>query len=575
MREAVDKGLAAECALHPVHLPRPLARRAPLHRRERPRHRGPARDRSSAARAPPTPRPSASRSRCELAEHARSLPGVAGLHLISFRREAGIARLCQRLGIPTRGRHVQTVVQSPSRTVVIGPDQPFCVIGERINPTGRKTFQAQLQAGDLSQLEIDVAQQLAGGADMLDVNVGDPLADEIALMGAAIPMVQGLTDVPLCIDSSVIEALEAGLSAYQGKALVNSVTGEDERLEAILPIVARHGAAVIGLANAEDIPMEPERRVEIAKKIVSVAGDHGIPPEDVIIDPLAMPIGARAARRDALPRDAAPAARRARREHDVRRRQHVVRPARPPHARRRVPRRRAESRTDERDHGLAPRGDGRGRARDRLPARPRRVGRRLDPHVPREAGRGNDVSAVVDLPEEQHPDRVRLRFLQSGEDRAVKEARVLAGTTIFDAASWNGVAIDSTCGGHGTCKKCKVKVVSGNAPISPVDPRAFTIEELKSGWRLACRANTLEDLTVEVPPLQTRPKAALVGVGRHVILRPAVQKRYVELVESTLEDQQSDLELFPATSGSRGPASGACRAPAASVRRNTGGRTRR
>src|SRR5439155_1689336 len=151
-------------------------------------------------------------------------------------------------------------------------------------------------------------------------------------------------------------------------------------------------------------------------------------------------------------------------------------------------------------------------------------------------------SAVVDLPEEQHPDRVRLRFLQSGEDRAVKEARVLAGTTIFDAASWNGVAIDSTCGGHGTCKKCKVKVVSGNAPVSPVDPSAFSIEELKNGWLLACRANTHEDLTVEVPPLQTRPKAALAGVGRHVILRPAVQKRYVELDEATLEDQQSDLE---------------------------------
>jgi uncharacterized 2Fe-2S/4Fe-4S cluster protein (DUF4445 family) len=152
------------------------------------------------------------------------------------------------------------------------------------------------------------------------------------------------------------------------------------------------------------------------------------------------------------------------------------------------------------------------------------------------------MSAVVDLPEEQHPDRVRLRFLQSGEDRAVKEARVLAGTTIFDAASWNGVAIDSTCGGHGTCKKCKVKVVSGNAPIGAVDPRAFTVEELKNGWRLACRANTQEDLTVEVPPLQTRPKAALAGVGRHVILRPAVQKRYVELDEPTLDDQRSDLE---------------------------------
>jgi 5-methyltetrahydrofolate--homocysteine methyltransferase len=127
---------------------------------------------------------------------------------------------------------------------------------------------------------------------MLDVNVGDPLADEVGLMAQAIPLVQGLTDLPLCIDSSVIEALEAGLGAYEGKALVNSVTGEDERLEAILPIVARHGAAVIGLANADDIPMEARRRVEIAKKIVSAAGDHGIPPEDVIIDPLAMPIGA-------------------------------------------------------------------------------------------------------------------------------------------------------------------------------------------------------------------------------------------------------------------------------------------
>ena len=187
---------------------------------------------------------------------------------------------------------MDTVVQSPSKTVTIGPGRPFCVIGERINPTGRKVFQAQLQNGDLSQLETDVAQQVAGGADMLDVNVGDPLADEIGLMAAAIPLVQGLTDLPLCIDSSVIEALEAGLAAYDGKALVNSVTGEDERLHAILPIVARHGAAVIGLANAEDIPMEPERRVEVAKKIVSVAGDYGIPPEDILIDPLAMPVGA-------------------------------------------------------------------------------------------------------------------------------------------------------------------------------------------------------------------------------------------------------------------------------------------
>ena len=186
---------------------------------------------------------------------------------------------------------MHTVVQSRSKTVVIGPDQPFCIIGERINPTGRKAFQAQLQAGDLSQVEIDVAQQ-AGSADMLDVNVGDPLADEVGLMRGAVRLLQELTDLPLCIDSSVIEALEAGLGAYEGKALVNSVTAEDERLEAILPIVARHGAAVIGLPNDEDIPMEPQRRLELARKLVSAAGDHGIPPEDVIIDALAMPVGA-------------------------------------------------------------------------------------------------------------------------------------------------------------------------------------------------------------------------------------------------------------------------------------------
>jgi len=137
-------------------------------------------------------------------------------------------------------------------------------------------------------------------------------------------------------------------------------------------------------------------------------------------------------------------------------------------------------------------------------------------------------------------DRVRLAFEQS--DGATKEARVPAGTTIFDAASWNGIAIDSTCGGHGTCKKCKVRVVEGASPLSPVDPRAFTTDELKAGWRLACRAAAQEDLAVEVPPLQTRPKAALVGVGRHVILRPAVQKRYLELDEPTLEDQTPDLD---------------------------------
>ncbi|HEY5428782.1 MAG TPA: ASKHA domain-containing protein, partial [Solirubrobacteraceae bacterium] len=133
--------------------------------------------------------------------------------------------------------------------------------------------------------------------------------------------------------------------------------------------------------------------------------------------------------------------------------------------------------------------------------------------------------------------RVRLRFLPDGG-----EVRVPSGTPIFDAASWNGIAIDSTCGGHGTCKKCKVRIVSGDVPLSSVDPRAFTTDELRDGWRLACRANARGDLVVEVPPLQTRPKAALVGVGRHVILRPAVQKRHLVLDEPTMEDQRSDLQ---------------------------------
>jgi 5-methyltetrahydrofolate--homocysteine methyltransferase len=189
---------------------------------------------------------------------------------------------------------MHTVVRSATREVVIGGDQPFCLIGERLNPTGRKIFAEQLRRGDLSRIAIDVEQQVAGGATMLDVNMGVPLADEAELLAKAVTMVQDLTDIPLCIDSSVVEALEAGLAAYQGKALVNSITGERERMDAILPIVKRHGAAVIALPNEEDeIPDEPERRLEITKKILDVAvGEYGIPIEDIVIDPLAMPIGA-------------------------------------------------------------------------------------------------------------------------------------------------------------------------------------------------------------------------------------------------------------------------------------------
>ena len=188
---------------------------------------------------------------------------------------------------------MDTTLRSRSKTVTIGAERPFCIIGERINPTGRKVFAEQLRGGDLSTVATDAVAQVEAGADMLDVNAGIPLVDEPELLKSMLGVVQEAVDVPICIDSSVIEALEAGLSVYEGKALVNSVTAEDERLEEILPLVARHGAAVIGLANDETgIPETPQKRLECARKIVSAAGDHGISPQDVVIDPLAMTVGA-------------------------------------------------------------------------------------------------------------------------------------------------------------------------------------------------------------------------------------------------------------------------------------------
>jgi len=186
-----------------------------------------------------------------------------------------------------------TVISSATKEVVIGFDRPFVIIGERINPTGRKILAAEMAAGDFTRVEADARAQVEAGAHMLDVNAGIPLADEPAILARAIQLVQSITDVPLSIDSSIVAALEAGLAVYKGKALVNSVTGEDERLESVLPLVKKYGAAVIAISNDETGTSEdPDVRYAVAKKIVERAIDHGIPACDVVVDPLVMPIGA-------------------------------------------------------------------------------------------------------------------------------------------------------------------------------------------------------------------------------------------------------------------------------------------
>jgi 5-methyltetrahydrofolate--homocysteine methyltransferase len=186
-----------------------------------------------------------------------------------------------------------TVLSSAAREVAIGFERPFVVIGERINPTGRKKLAAEMAAGDFSTVIADALAQVEAGAQMLDVNAGIPLADEPAILAEAVTLVQSITDVPLSIDSSIVAALEAGLSVYRGKALVNSVTGEEERLESVLPLAARHGAAVVAITNDETgISEDPDVRFAVAKRIVERAADHGIGRENVVVDPLVMPIGA-------------------------------------------------------------------------------------------------------------------------------------------------------------------------------------------------------------------------------------------------------------------------------------------
>lgn len=190
---------------------------------------------------------------------------------------------------------VDTILSSKTKEVVIGAGRPFVIIGERINPTGRKLLAAEMKAGNYDRVKADALAQVEAGAHMLDVNAGIPLADEPAILAEAIQLVQSVTDVPISIDSSIVEALERGLAVAEGKPLLNSITGEDERLEKLLPLVKKYGCAFIGISNDETgISEDPEVRFAVAKKIVERAMDHGIPKSDIIIDPLVMPIGAMA-----------------------------------------------------------------------------------------------------------------------------------------------------------------------------------------------------------------------------------------------------------------------------------------
>ena len=187
----------------------------------------------------------------------------------------------------------RTIISSKTKEIIIGPDQPFVIIGERINPTNRKLLAEEMKAGNLERVQQDAMSQINAGAQILDVNAGVPLADEPKILADSIKLIQSISDVPLCIDSSIVEALKCGLEAYQGKALLNSVTGEEERLETVLPLVKQFGCAVIGISNDDSgISEDINVRFEVAKKIVERAMDYGIPKEDILIDPLVMPIGA-------------------------------------------------------------------------------------------------------------------------------------------------------------------------------------------------------------------------------------------------------------------------------------------
>ena len=389
---------------------------------------------------------------------------------------------------------------------------------------------------------------------MLDVNAGIPLVDEPELLKAMLRTVQDAVDVPICIDSSVIEALEAGLSVYEGRALVNSVTAEDERLDEILPLVARHGAAVIGLANDETgIPETPEKRLECARKIVGAASDYGIAPEDVIIDPLAMTVGADTDAVTIDARDDQPDPRRARRQHVPRRVERLVRSPAAPRPQRRLPADGDGRRADERDHVDRRGVRAGGRARPICCSATTRGARAGSPRTGPARPRSQEAAA----------DRMSRRRRSAGrlerDERARGRRRRPARPAALPARRRRGPRPERDAGLRRRELERDRDRLDLRRPRHLQEVQGADRLRRRARWRRSTRGRSRptscataggspaargarSDLVVEVPPLQTRPKAALVGVGRHVILRPSVQKRHLVLEEPTLEDQRSDLQ---------------------------------
>ena len=367
----------------------------------------------------------------------------------------------------------ETVVSSATREVVIGFDRPFVIIGERINPTGRKLLAAEMSAGDFSRVEADARAQVEAGAHMLDVNAGIPLADEPAILAKAIQLVQSITDVPLSIDSSIVAALEAGLAVYKGKALVNSVTGEEERMEAVLPLIKKYGAAVVAISNDETgISEDPDVRFAVAKTHRRARSRPRHPGER----------HRRRSARDADRRDqpgrrpgdaASPApARGAEGQHDLRRVEHQLRPAESRRHQQRIPDDGDRVGPHFRDHQSDARRD-----RPRLPRRGRHDGprpglRALDRPVPRSAAAGADgEAAAAGANADEGPGRrsrpPRLSEPMAERDPLVvftpsgKRGRFPVGTPLLQAARALGVDVDSVCGGRGICGRCQVLIAEG------------------------------------------------------------------------------------------------------------------